>query len=100
MEIKLRNRGAEGELVFAGRLDSKTAPEVDKLLDEMVGRYEHLIFNFEKLEYMSSAGIRLMLKTHKAMKKKGGGLVLKQVRPQIMEIFQLTGFVSILDFEN
>ncbi len=99
MEVKLKSNGAEGELFFAGRLDSKTAPETEKLLAQMAARYEKLVFNLEKLEYMSSAGIRLVIMTFKAMKKKGGSLVLRKARPQIIEIFQLTGLGPMLQFE-
>lgn len=98
MELKLINRGNEGEVVINGRLDSRTAPEAEKLLMQQTERFDTLILNMEKLEYISSAGLRIMRLLHIAMNKKGGALELKNVNKMVMEVFEMTGFAGLLKF--
>ena len=61
MNIKLVSRGIEGELLLEGRIDSVTAPEVERIVMEMTGKFDRLILNLSKLEYISSAGLRTLL---------------------------------------
>lgn len=98
MELKLINRGNEGEVVINGRLDSRTAPEAEKLLMQQTERFDRLILNMEKLEYISSAGLRIMRLLHIAMNKKGGTLELRNVNKMVMEVFEMTGFAGLLKF--
>ena len=81
-----------------GRLDTATALELEKELEEVLGEAEELVFDFEGLEYMSSAGLRILLATQKKMSAKGG-MKVTNVNDVISEIFEITGFSDILTIE-
>lgn len=98
MDIKLVNRGKEGELVFDGRLDSTVAQEAEPLIMSTAERFDTLILNFEKLEYTASSGLRIIRNLQVAMNKKGGELLIKKAGPTVMEVFEMTGFVGFLKF--
>lgn len=99
MNIKLINRGQEGELVLEGRLDTLTAPEAEEVFNQTAERFDKVILNMRDLEYVSSAGLRTLKRLHMAMKKKNGSLVLTNVRKMVMEVFEMTGFAGLLKFE-
>ena len=99
MNIKLINRGQEGELVLEGRLDTLTAPEAEEVFNQTAERFDKVILNMRDLEYVSSAGLRTLKRLHMAMKKKNGNLVLTNVRKMVMEVFEMTGFAVLLKFE-
>ena len=99
MNIKLINRGQEGELLLEGRLDSLTAPEAEEVFTQTAERFDKVILNMRDLEYVSSAGLRTLKRLHMAMKKKNGNLVLTNVRKMVMEVFEMTGFAGLLKFE-
>ncbi len=89
-----------GKAVFApeGRLDTVTAPDLEKELKDVLPKVDELEFNLEKLEYVSSAGLRVLLSAHKVMAGKGG-MKVTHVSEMIMEIFDVTGFSDILTIE-
>ena len=99
MNIKLINRGQEGELVLEGRLDTLTAPEAEEVFNQMAERFEKIVLNMAGMEYVSSAGLRTLKRLHMAMKKKNGSLALTNVRKMVMEVFEMTGFAGLLKFE-
>ena len=99
MNIKLLNKGTEGEALLEGSMDSVTTPQAETMLMELVPRFEKLTLNLASLEYISSRGLRTLKVLHIAMKKKGGKLVLKNVSASVMEIFEITGFAGMLQFE-
>ena len=99
MNIKLINRGQEGELVLEGRLDTLTAPEAEEVFNQTAERFDKVILNMAGVEYVSSAGLRTLKRLHMAMKKKNGSLVLTNVRKMVMEVFEMTGFAGLLKFE-
>jgi len=99
MTIKLVNMGNSAELLLEGRLDSSNAEEVEKLMMQAAERFENLILNFYKLEYISSAGLRVLKKLHITMKQNGGQLTIKYANKMVMEVFEMTGFVGLLRFE-
>ena len=99
MNLKLINRGQEGELVLEGRLDTLTAPEAEEVFNQMAERFEKIVLNMAGVEYVSSAGLRTLKRLHMAMKKKNGSLVLTNVRKMVMEVFEMTGFAGLLNFE-
>ena len=88
MEITKSQDG--GKIIFAieGWLDTKTAPELGAALDELGDDVQALEFDFAKLEYVSSAGIRQIVAAHK---KTGGNLVVRNVSPEVREVLRLTG---------
>ncbi|MBR5745898.1 MAG: STAS domain-containing protein [Clostridia bacterium] len=81
-----------------GRLDTVTAPELEKELQESLNGVESLIFDLEKLEYISSAGLRVLLSSQKTMNKQGE-MRVKNANEIITEIFDVTGFSDILTLE-
>ena len=98
MHIKLINRGEEGELLLAGRLDSSTAPEVEEIALQVADRFDTVILNMAQLEYISSAGLRILKLAYMAVRKKDGELQLKNVNRLVMEVFEMTGFAGLLTF--
>ena len=89
-----------GKAVIApeGRLDTMTAPEMESAVKEIVPEITHLTFDLEKLDYISSAGLRVLLFAQKAMQAKGG-MKVRGANETVSEIFEVTGFSDILDFE-
>ena len=96
MTIKLVNRGTEGELLLEGRLDANTAPEAENVFQNVSERFDRVILNFSGLSYISSAGLRLLLKLHQTMRKKNGELILTHVNKMVMEVLEMTGFAGLL----
>ncbi|MBR0352896.1 MAG: STAS domain-containing protein [Oscillospiraceae bacterium] len=89
-----------GSAVFAleGRLDTNTSPELEEALKSVFDGISQLTFDFEKLDYISSAGLRVLLSAQKAMNGKGS-MTVKNVNETITEIFEVTGFSDILTIE-
>ena len=81
-----------------GRIDTNTSPELDKAVNESIDGVTNLIFDFEKVEYISSAGLRVLLSAQKKMNKQGTMKVIN-VGDAIMGIFEVTGFSDILTIE-
>ena len=85
-------------LIVSGRLDTQTAPELENELDASLPGLKELIFDMTNLEYVSSAGLRVILKAQKAMNVQGS-MKLTGVNDSIMEVFDITGFLDILTIE-
>lgn len=98
LNLNLINRGTEGELVMIGRLDSNTSVEAEKVVMDLTERFDELILNMQDLDYVSSAGLRILKKAFMAMRRKGGSLKLKNVNKMVMEVFEVTGFAGLLQF--
>lgn len=96
MTIKLINRGTEGELLLDGRLDAVTSTEAEEIFLQMTERFDKLTLNMEKLQYISSAGLRVLKKTYMAAVKKNGALELSHVNKLVMEVLEMTGFAGLL----
>lgn len=99
MDIIKNINGEQTILVIKGRLDTTTAPELEVVLNEIVPNAKTLYFDFSELEYLSSAGLRLILSTQKSISANAGSLIIKNVNDTIMEVFEMTGFSSILTIE-
>ena len=84
--------------IVSGRLDTQTAPELEKELDSVLSGLKELSFDMTNLEYVSSAGLRVILKAQKAMNAQGS-MKLTGVNDSIMEVFDITGFLDILTIE-
>ena len=98
MTIEKTINGNAAVLKIAGMLDTETAPELEAVIDsELVGVHD-LTLDFEALEYVSSAGLRVILKAQKMMNA-AGKMKVVHVNESIMEIFEITGFTSILTIE-
>ena len=90
----------ERELIIAleGRLDTATAPELEAKLNQSLNGIEKLVFDFAALDYLSSAGLRVLLSAQKTMNKQGK-MIVRNVNETISEIFEVTGFSNILTIE-
>jgi len=91
-------KGKTLEFVLEGRLDTTTSPQLEELVRNNIGDAEMLIFDFQKLDYISSAGLRVLLAAQKIMNKQGK-MVVKNVSEEVREIFEVTGFCDILTIE-
>ena len=98
MTITKKKEGGALTMALEGRMDAVSAPELDEALKAEIDDIDELVFDLEKLEYTSSAGLRVLLSAQKMMNKKGG-MVIRNVRPEIMEIFDLVGFSDLLNIE-
>lgn len=96
MTIKLVNRGTEAELLLGGRLDSAAAPETEAIFRDVSDRFDCVILNMSTLDYVSSAGIRLLRILDMNMRKKNGELIIKHVNKMVMEVFEMVGLVGLL----
>ena len=99
MEIKKTLEGEKLTVAISGRLDTTTAPELEEALKESMDGISELVIDFTETEYISSAGLRVLLSAQKTMNKQGSMKVLN-VNETIMEIFDITGFADILTIEN
>ena len=98
MNINKNLNGTELNVALEGRLDTTTAPQLEEELKAAMEEADSIVLDFGKLDYISSAGLRVLLSAQKVMVKKGG-MVIKNVNETIMEIFDVTGFVDILTIE-
>ena len=99
MEILKTKNGTSLNLSLEGRLDTTTAPQLENELKQSVSDVTELVLDFEKLEYISSAGLRVVLKAQKVMKAKGT-MKLIHVSDAVMEVFDITGFADFLTIEQ
>ena len=98
MTIEKKIEGSKLEITLEGRLDTITSPMLEAELKQSINDVTELIFNFEKLDYISSSGLRILLAAQKIMNKQGK-MILRNVNEVITEVFEITGFVDILTIE-
>ena len=98
MTIEKNLNGTELTVTIAGRLDTTTAPQLEAEFKQNIGGVEKLVLDFAALEYLSSAGLRVLLTAQKVMNKQGE-MVIRNVNETISEIFEVTGFIDILTVE-
>ena len=98
MTITKNLNGSSLEIAVEGRLDTMTAPELEAELGKSLDSAETLTLDFSKLEYISSAGLRVLLSAHKVMSAKGG-MRVTNVNEIVSEVFEVTGFADILTIE-
>ncbi|MBR5250826.1 MAG: STAS domain-containing protein [Clostridia bacterium] len=98
MTIEKKINGQSAIINIVGRLDTQTAPDLEKELDDILTSLNELCFDMKGLEYISSAGLRVILKAQKSMNERGS-MRLTNVNDSIMEVFDITGFLDILTVE-
>lgn len=98
MDIRKTLNGNELLVAVEGRLDTTTAPQLEENVRSSIDGISSLVFDFEKLEYISSAGLRVLLAMQKIMNKQGS-MTTRNVNETVMEVFEVTGFVDILTIE-
>lgn len=98
MNIVKTNEGAKLTLALEGRLDTTTAPQLKAEVKSALDNVTELVLDFSQLEYLSSAGLRVILAAQKIMNKQGK-MVIRHVNETIQEVFEVTGFSDILTIE-
>lgn len=98
MTITKNAEGTKLTLVVEGRLDTTTAPDLETAIKDSIADVTELVMDFANLEYISSAGLRVLLSAQKTMNKQGS-MVVKNVNDDINEIFDVTGFSDLLTIE-
>ena len=95
MTIEIKKNAAETIIEIVGRLDTITAPALDKTINEDLGDTKNLVLDVKGMEYISSAGLRVLLGAQKKMQKIGS-MKVKNVCAEVMDVFEMTGFADIL----
>lgn len=98
MTINKNKEGLQLSLTLEGRLDTTTAPMLEAELKQSVQDITELVFDFAKLEYISSAGLRVLLAAQKVMNRQGK-MIIRHVNETVMEVFEVTGFSDFLTIE-
>ena len=98
MTIEIKRNAEETIIELVGRLDTTTAPALDKTINEDIADTKNLVLDVKGLEYISSAGLRVLLGAQKKMQKIGS-MKVTNVREEVMEVFEMTGFADILTIE-
>lgn len=99
MEIKKSVNAENLTISIIGRLDAVTAPQLEKELNTSLDNVKVLVFDFEKLEYIASAGLRVLLVAQKRMNKQGN-MTIKNVSEEVKEVLEMTGFINFLQIEE
>lgn len=86
-------------LGIVGRLDTLTSPELEKAVKPLVSPGAVVVFDCEKMEYISSSGLRVILSTHKQLASSGGRLIVRNLNPEVRSVFDMTGFLRLLDVD-
>jgi anti-sigma B factor antagonist len=98
MEITKTTTGSDTVLTLTGRLDTITSTKLQPALSEAIQSSENIILDFAGVLYVSSAGLRVLLQGQKASQNSGKQLSFKNVSPDVMEVFEVTGFSAVLTF--
>lgn len=99
MKVILNKNGSALDVKVTERLDTTTAPQLEEALSDQLTGVEALALDFSELNYVSSAGLRVLLSLQKIMNKQGE-MVVRNVNENIMEVFDITGFVDVLTIER
>ncbi len=99
LQSRKEQEGTRGILHPEGRIDTLTAPDFEAEVQRTAAEHEELVLDFSGVEYISSAGLRVLLAAHKAMSRKGG-LSLYGVGEAVSEVFELTGFCDVLNITD
>ena len=98
MTIEIKRNTNQTTIDLVGRLDTLTAPALEKTITDSIGSSENLVLDFKRLEYISSAGLRVLLGAQKRLQK-SGSMKLICVCEDVMEVLEMTGFADILTIE-
>ncbi len=96
MEIRKETANNSMSLRLKGRLETSTASKLEEIVENELGEITALTVNMAQVEYVSSAGLRVLLAAEKKMKAKGGTLVVEEAVPAVRDVFKITGFDKIL----
>lgn len=99
MTVTTNLDGTRLTVTAEGKLGTTSAPELEKAVKNNIDGITELIFDFEKLEYMASAGLRVLMSAAKVMKKQGSMKIIR-VTPPVMDVFTFTGMADVMDIET
>ena len=99
MTVNAIKDGTKLTITAEGKLGTTSAPELEKAVKDNIGGVTELVFDFADLEYMASAGLRVLLSSAKVMKKQGSMKIIN-VTPPVMDVFTFTGMADVLDIEQ
>ena len=99
LKIGQKAEGNTLTIILEGKITSKDAPDLTAAIEGKLDNLEKIIFDFAGLEYITSAGIRIILNTLQKMEEHNGKMVLKNVNSDIMDVFSMTGFLEVLTIE-
>ncbi|MBQ8977724.1 MAG: STAS domain-containing protein [Succinivibrionaceae bacterium] len=103
MEIKIQRNDSETIISLSGRLDTLTSPQLNEVLTSKIADNDDtssLILDLKDMDYISSAGLRLLLQLHKNMESRNGTFTIRNVQAEVKDIFNITGLGSILNIES
>ena len=98
LDINLVKNGNAAEVQLDGYIDANNAKDVDNILIEVIGKFDTVVLDMEKLKYVSSAGLRAFKHAFMELRRKGGTLKAKNVSKMVMEVFEVTGFTRLIEF--
>ena len=98
MNINMQKDDSRLTVVLEGRLDTLTSPELEEQLENSLDGIKELIFDFSDLRYVSSAGLRVLIAAQKIMEEQGK-MIIRNVCPTVMEVFDITGFIDVFTIE-
>ena len=99
MEVKFNKQDSSLTVTISGNIDTVTAPELDSKLQENITGVKDLVLDFAAVDYISSAGLRVILMTNQLMEDVDGNMTVKNVNEDVRDVFEMTGFDSLLNLE-
>lgn len=99
MEVKFNKQDSTLTVTICGNIDTVTAPELDSKLQENISDVKDLVLDFAAVDYISSAGLRVILMANQQMEDVDGNLTIKNVNEDVRDVFEMTGFDSLLNLE-
>ena len=99
MEVKFNKQDSSLTVTISGNIDTVTAPELDSKLQENISDVKDLVLDFAAVDYISSAGLRVILMTNQQMEDVDGNMTVKNVNDDVRDVFEMTGFDSLLNLE-
>ena len=99
MTVNIQKDGTKLTIYAEGKLGTTAAPELEKALKDNISGVKELVFDFDALEYMASAGLRILLSAAKVMKKQGSMKIINDT-PPVMDVFTFTGMADVLDISG
>ena len=100
MDVTKKQNGSELLLELSGSIDSGTSPELNAVIEQSLKGINSLILDFKKIDYISSAGLRVLLATFKTLSGRVGNMIIRYPNQNVMDIFTMTGFDNILTIEK
>ena len=99
MEVKFNKQDSSLTVTISGNIDTVTAPELDSKLQENISDVKDLVLDFAAVDYISSAGLRVILMANQQMEDVDGNMTVKNVNDDVRDVFEMTGFDSLLNLE-